>query len=113
MTAPSEEYSLLIAAATPVDAELAKSLLEAEGIPCLFHAQDRDFAELGEAVHMAISRPDVYVPNAALDSNRASNPVPMCLRTASTMVNLPPDTPALRPAPSPPLGVRSQLLDWS
>ena len=67
MTSPAEEYALLLAAATPVDAALAKDLLAAEGIPCLFHSQDRDLAELGAAVHMTISRPDVYVPKEALD----------------------------------------------
>jgi len=67
MTTPSEDYALLIAAATAVDAELAKDLLESEGIPCLFHGLDRDFAELGGAVHLQVSHPDVYVPKAAFD----------------------------------------------
>jgi len=67
MSTPADDYALLLAAATPVDAELAKDLLAAEGIPCLFHAQDRDLAELGHASHLAVSRPDVYVPKAALE----------------------------------------------
>lgn len=67
MTSPAEEYALLLAAATAVDAALAKDLLASEGIPCLFHSQDRDLAELGAAVHMTISRPDVYVPKGALE----------------------------------------------
>lgn len=67
MTTPADDYALLIAAASPVEAELAKNLLAAEGIPCLFHSQDRDLAELGAAVHMTVSRPDVYVPKAALE----------------------------------------------
>ena len=53
------------------------------------------------------------VPNAALDSRSASSPVPRCLRTASTMVNLPPDAPAPRHGPVAVIDVRSQLLDWS
>jgi len=67
MSKPADEYALLIAAASPVDAELARNLLEQEGIPVLLHALDRDVAELGTAVHMALSRPDVYVPKEALD----------------------------------------------
>jgi hypothetical protein len=66
MPSPAEEHALLLAAATPVDAELARNLLAAEGIPCLFHGMDRDVAELGVAVHMTVSRPDVYVPKSAL-----------------------------------------------
>lgn len=68
MSTPSDDYALLLAAATAVDAELAKELLESEGIPVLFHGLDRDFAELGAAVHLQVSRPDVYVPKTALDS---------------------------------------------
>lgn len=67
MTAPSEEYALLMAAATQVDADLARQLLEEAGIPCLLHGMDRDLAELGSAIHMQISRPDIYVPRGALD----------------------------------------------
>jgi ADP-heptose:LPS heptosyltransferase len=67
MTSPSQDYALLLAAATAVDAELAKELLESEGIPVLLHGLDRDFAELGAAVHMQVSHPDVYVPKTALD----------------------------------------------
>ncbi len=67
MTAPSEEYALLMGAATPVDADLARQLLEEAGIPCLLHGMDRDLAELGSAVHMLVSRPDIYVPRAALE----------------------------------------------
>jgi hypothetical protein len=67
MTSPADEYALLMEAATPTDAELAKSLLAEKGIPCIFHGQDRDFAELGEMVHMMVSRPDVYVPREALE----------------------------------------------
>ena len=68
MTRPSDEYALLIAAASPVDAELAEQVLKGAGIPCLLHGMDRDLAELGAAVHMQISRPDVYVPKTAYDA---------------------------------------------
>jgi len=67
MTRPSDEYALLLAAPTAVDCELAKNLLAVEGIPCLQHGLDRDFAELGAAVHMSVSRPDLFVPKAAYE----------------------------------------------
>jgi len=65
MTSPTDEYALLLAAPTATEAGLAKNLLAAAGIPCLLHGQDRDFAELGAAVHMSVARPDVFVPKAA------------------------------------------------
>lgn len=68
MSTPADDFALLIPAATAVDAELAKELLESEGIPVLIHGFDRDFAELGGAVHLQVSRPDVYVPKTALAS---------------------------------------------
>jgi|GEM_PF-2564938 len=67
MTTPAEDYALLIAAANPVEAELAKELLESKGIPVLLHGMDRDLAELGAAVHMQASHPDVLVPKSAFE----------------------------------------------
>ena len=70
MTRPSDEYALLLAAPGAVASDLAKNLLEAEGIPCLQHGMDRDTAELAHAVHMGVSRPDLDVPKPAYE-NRA------------------------------------------
>lgn len=71
MTGPREEFALLLAAPHPVRAELARNVLQEAGIPALLHGQDRDFAELGAQVHMALARPDLYVPKAALERARA------------------------------------------
>jgi hypothetical protein len=71
MTTPADNYALLLAAPSATEAEMAKNLLAAEGIPCLFHSQDRDFAELGSAVHLSVSRPAVFVPKAALEKAKA------------------------------------------
>jgi len=67
MTSPSDDYALLIPCATAVEAELAKDLLASHGIPVLFESMDRDFAEIGYAAHLNISRPEVFVPRAAFD----------------------------------------------
>ena len=66
MSTPSSEHALLMAAATQVDVNLAQQLLAEAGIPCLIHGMDRDLAELGSAVHMQVSRPDIFVPRTAL-----------------------------------------------
>ncbi|MCH2104012.1 MAG: DUF2007 domain-containing protein [Planctomycetes bacterium] len=61
---------VLLSAPDPVKGELARGLLEEAGIPSLFHGPDRDVAELGAAVHMAFTRPDLLVPAAALEDAR-------------------------------------------
>ncbi len=71
MTSPSDEYALLLAAPSATSCQLAKNLLEAAGIPCMQHGMDRDFAELGAAVHMGVARPDLYVPKSAFDQAKA------------------------------------------
>ncbi|MFT5080680.1 MAG: hypothetical protein ACJAZ8_001155 [Planctomycetota bacterium] len=68
MTKPSDEYELLLAAPNATEAKLAQNLLEVAGIPSLLHGMDRDFAELGEAVHMSVARQDLYVPKGALEA---------------------------------------------
>jgi hypothetical protein len=65
------EFDLLLAAPDPVEADLARNLLQAAGIPSLLQGQDRDLAELGSSSHSAISRPDLYVPKGALERARA------------------------------------------
>lgn len=71
MTNPYDEFALLLAAPNATEAKLAQDLLSGEGIPSMLHGHDRDFAELGEAVHMAVSRQDVLVPKEALARARA------------------------------------------
>jgi len=71
MPAPLHKFDLLLAAPDAVEAELARGILAAHGIPCLLHGQDRDFAELGCAAHRVASRPDLYVPKGAGERARA------------------------------------------
>ena len=71
MGTPADGFVRLLEAPDPVEAELARELLESSGIPSMLHGQDRDFAELGQAIHLRISRPDVYVPEADLERARA------------------------------------------
>ena len=61
---------VLLSAPDPVKGELARNLLEGAGIPSMFHGPDRDIAELGTAVHMAFTRPDLLVPASALEQAR-------------------------------------------
>jgi len=61
---------VLLSAPDPVKGELARGLLEEAGIPSIFHGPDRDVAELGTAVHMAFTRPDLLVPASALEEAR-------------------------------------------
>ena len=70
MSRVEDDYALLIEAPQPVGARLAKNLLAVEGIPCFFHGQDRDFAELGFAAHLSASRPNVFVAKEALERAR-------------------------------------------
>jgi hypothetical protein len=62
MGSPRSEFDLLLAAPDPVEAEMARGLLRAAGIPSYLHGQDRGFSDLGCAVHRMMSRPDLYVP---------------------------------------------------
>ena len=71
MTTPSDEYELLLAAPNATEAKLAQNLLETASIPSLLHGMDRDFAELGVALHMSVARQDLYVPKGALEDARA------------------------------------------
>ena len=66
-----DDFALLLAAPDPVEADLARNLLDAAGIPSLLQGQDRDLAELGSSSHSAIARPDLFVPKAALERARS------------------------------------------
>ena len=61
---------VLLSAPDPVKGELARNLLEEEGIPSMFHGPDMDVAELGAAVHGIFTRPDLLVPASALEEAR-------------------------------------------
>jgi hypothetical protein len=62
MGSPRTDFDLVLEAPDPIEAEMARGLLASAGIPSLLHGQDRDFAELGCAVHRCLARPDLYVP---------------------------------------------------
>jgi hypothetical protein len=62
MGRPSQDFDLLLRAPHPVEAELARGLLEEQGIPALLHGGDFDVAELGSVSHAMLRRPDLYVP---------------------------------------------------
>lgn len=70
MGTPAEDFALLIEAADPIEIDLARSLLEAAGIPSLAHGPDFDVAELGSVVHQSLRHPDLYVPKQALEPAR-------------------------------------------
>ncbi len=71
MSSIRNDFDLLLAAPDPVEADLARNLLQAAGIPSILQGQDRDFAELGASSHSAIARPDLFVPKGALERARA------------------------------------------
>jgi len=70
MSSTRGDFALLLAAPDPVEADLARDLLSGAGIPSLLHGQDRDFAEMGAAIHMGVARPDLLVPRSALERAR-------------------------------------------
>ena len=61
----------MLSLALPVTADLAKSLLEAEGIPSLVQGPDFDVAELGRVAHDTARGTNVYVPPSALEQAQA------------------------------------------
>ena len=71
MSSIRNDFDLLLAAPDPTEADLARNLLEAAGIPSILQGQDRDLAELGASSHSTISRPDLYVPKGALERAQA------------------------------------------
>jgi hypothetical protein len=71
MASIESEHARLLESADAVELELARSLLEAAGIPSLAHGPDFDVAELGSAVHDALRRRDLYVPRSSLAEARA------------------------------------------
>jgi len=66
-----DEFCLLLEAVDTVDAELAKSVLEAGEVPCLIQGPDFDVVELGRAAHDMLRGTNVYVPKEAEEKARA------------------------------------------
>jgi hypothetical protein len=71
MTSPAGEHDLLLDTVDKTTADLARSLLQAAGIPTLFHGPDFDVAELGAAAHQTARGVSVYVPNGAREKAQA------------------------------------------
>ncbi|MDA1266612.1 MAG: DUF2007 domain-containing protein [Planctomycetota bacterium] len=67
----SDEHDLLLDSVDKTVADMAKGLLEAAGIPCLFHGPDFDVAELGTAAHQSSRGVSVYVPKGAREKAQA------------------------------------------
>ena len=67
MSSTRSDFALLLAAPDPVEADLARGLLAAAGIPSMLQEQD-----LGATVYLGlgVSRPDVLVPRSALGRAR-------------------------------------------
>jgi hypothetical protein len=59
-----QDLACVLSGADDVEAGLARSLLEAAGIPCLLHGPDFDVAELGIAAHRQVRGTDLFVPPA-------------------------------------------------
>lgn len=62
-----EEYALVLEHVDKTVADMARNLLEQEGIPTLLHGPDFDIAELGLAAHSQVRGVGVYVPRTAFD----------------------------------------------
>ena len=71
MKSRDESYALLAEGINGIEVGLLKSLLEAEGIPCLAKGQDFDVVELGSAAHDMLRGTNLYVPHAALEKAQA------------------------------------------
>ena len=71
MGSPSDDFACLLETPSPVEADLARGLLDEAGIPCMLHGRDADFAEWGASAHQALTRPSLYVPRSALEEAQA------------------------------------------
>jgi hypothetical protein len=61
----ADDFDLLLVSVDSLEADLAKDLLAAGGIPSLSHGPDFDRAELGVTVHNMLRGTDVYVPKGS------------------------------------------------
>ena len=65
-----EDIALLLESLNGTEADLAKNVLGAAGIPCLLEGPDFDIAELGRPAHDMIRGQNLYVPRSALEQAR-------------------------------------------
>jgi hypothetical protein len=65
MGSPDQDFDLLLEAPHPVEAEMARDLLTAAGIPSYLHGRDISIGDLGVAVQHMFTRPNLYVPKGA------------------------------------------------
>ena len=65
------EFDLLLVTVHPLEGEMARNLLEGEGIPSILRGPDFDAAELGMSAHGVVRHPDLFVPKGAHDKARA------------------------------------------
>jgi hypothetical protein len=64
------EFAPLLENVETVTIELARNLLDAEGIPSIAQGPDFDVAELGRLAHGVVRRQDLLVPRSALSRAR-------------------------------------------
>ncbi len=71
MTTEHEEPMRLLEGPEPQTAELARGLLEAEGIPTLLQGADTGIGVWGVPLkHVAFTYPDLFVPGSAFERAR-------------------------------------------
>jgi len=63
--------ALLVAGATGMEVDLARTLLAEQGIPCMSRGPDFDVAELGTSVHNMLRGQNLYVPATTLERAKA------------------------------------------
>jgi len=71
MGSPFTDFDLLLEAPHPVEAQMARDLLCAAGIPSYLHGRDMSVGEFGRPVQDLITRPDLFVPKGARARARA------------------------------------------
>ena len=65
-----EEFAVLLEGINGIEAGMARSILEAGGIPSMRHGPDFDVAELGRAAHDSLRGTSILVPHGALERAR-------------------------------------------
>ncbi len=65
-----EEYAVLLEGINGIEAGMASSVLEVEGIPSMKHGPDFDVGEFGSAAHDMLRGTALLVPHSALERAR-------------------------------------------